>query len=315
MKTPLVIGGKQILPGQETKININIARLPSHSPIDLHITVARSEIDGPTLLLSGGMHGDEINGTEIVRRIIEKDQHIPRVGTVICIPIINMFGFIHFSRYVPDGKDVNRSFPGNKNGSLAARVAHYLTTDIIPKIDMGLDFHTGGADRTNYPQIRCALKEPKNQKIAEIFQPSFILNSPFRPKSMRQTAAKMGKQILVYEGGESARFDEFAIQQGINGALRVMKHLGMRERAPEAPHVTKTINNSSWIRAKTSGVFLTMVPYGSEVEKNQLIGHISDPFGGSKIKIKSPVSGYVIGLNNNPIVHQGDALMHIGVRK
>lgn len=315
MKAPLIISGKQILPGQEVKINVNIARLPSHSPIDLHITVARSEVDGPTLLLSGGMHGDEINGTEIVRRIIEKDQHIPKVGTVICIPIINMFGFIHFSRYVPDGKDVNRSFPGNKNGSLAARVAYYLTKEIIPKIDVGLDFHTGGADRTNYPQIRCVMKEPRNKQIADIFQPSFILNSPFRPKSMRQTAAKMGKQILVYEGGESARFDEFAIQQGINGALRVMKHLGMRERAPEAPHVTKVINNSSWIRAKTSGVFLTSVPYGAEVERNQIIGHISDPFGGSKIKIKSPVSGYVIGLNNNPIVHQGDALMHLGVRK
>lgn len=303
------------MPGEEAKIQVNIARLPSHSPIDLHITVARSEIDGPTLLLSGGMHGDEINGTEIVRRIIEKDQHIPRVGTVICIPIINMFGFIHFSRYVPDGKDVNRSFPGNKNGSLAARVAYYLTKDIIPKIDVGLDFHTGGADRTNYPQVRCVMKEPRNKQIAEVFQPSFILNSPFRPKSMRQTAAKMSKHILVYEGGESGRFDEFAIQQGINGALRVMKHLGMRERAPEAPHVTKIINNSSWIRAKTSGVFLTLVPYGAEVEKNQVIGHVSDPFGGSKIKIKSPVSGYVIGLNNNPIVHQGDALMHIGVRK
>ena len=128
------------MPGEEAKIQVNIARLPSHSPIDLHITVARSEIEGPTLLLSGGMHGDEVNGTEIVRRIIEKDQHIPRVGTVICIPIINMFGFIHFSRYVPDGKDVNRSFPGNKNGSLAARVAHYLTNEIIPKIASNLSY-------------------------------------------------------------------------------------------------------------------------------------------------------------------------------
>lgn len=315
MKAPLIISGKTILPGEEVKININIAKLPSHSPIDLHITVARSEIEGPTLLLSGGMHGDEVNGTEIVRRIIEKDQHKPRIGTVICIPIINMYGFIHFSRYVPDGKDVNRSFPGNKNGSLAARVAHYLTNNIIPKIDIGLDFHTGGADRTNYPQIRCVMKEPRNRVIAEVFQPSFILNSPFRPKSMRQTAAKMGKQILVYEGGESARFDEFAIQQGINGALRVMKHLGMRERAPEAPHVTRIINHSSWVRAKVSGVFLTAVKYGQEVQKNEIIGHINDPFGGSKIKIKSPTSGFIIGLNNNPIVHQGDALMHIGVKK
>lgn len=315
MKAPFIISGKQVLPGEEATISVNIARLPSHSPIDLNIIVARSEIDGPTLLLSGGMHGDEVNGIEIVRRIIEKDQHKPKIGTVICIPIINMYGFIHFSRYVPDGKDVNRSFPGNKNGSLAARVAHYLTNNIIPKIDIGLDFHTGGADRTNFPQIRGVMKEARNKQIAEIFQPSFILNSPFRPKSMRQTAAKMGNQILVYEGGESARFDEFAIQQGINGALRVMKHLGMRERAPEAPHITQVINNSSWVRAKSSGVFLTAVQCGVHVEKNQIIGHINDPFGGTKLKIKSPATGFIIGLNNNPIVHQGDALMHIGVKK
>jgi predicted deacylase len=315
LKSPFIINGKQISPGEEATIKVNIARLPSHSPIDMNIIVARSEVDGPTLLLSGGMHGDEINGIEIIRRIMEKDQHKPKVGTVICIPIINMYGFIHFSRYVPDGKDVNRSFPGNKNGSLAARVAHYLTNDIIPKIDLGLDFHTGGADRTNYPQIRCAMKEPKNKQIAEVFQPSLVLNSPFRPKSMRQTAAKMGKQILVYEGGESARFDEFAIQQGINGALRVMKHLGMRERAPEAPHVTQFINNSSWVRAKASGIFLSAVAYGATVEKNEVIGQINDPFGGFKLKIKSPAAGIVIGLNNNPIVHQGDAVMHIGVKK
>ncbi|HEY9117870.1 MAG TPA: succinylglutamate desuccinylase/aspartoacylase family protein [Roseivirga sp.] len=315
LRAPFIISGKPIMPGEEAVINVNIARLPSHSDINLKITVARALEDGPTLLLSGGLHGDEINGTEIVRRIIEKDQHKPKVGTVICIPIINMFGFINFSRYVPDGKDVNRSFPGNKNGSLASRVAHYLTNNIIPKIDVGLDFHTGGADRTNYPQIRCVMKEERNKAIAEAFEPPFILNSPFRPKSLRQTAARMGKHILVFEGGESARFDEQAIQVGINGALRVMKHLGMRERAPDAMQKTKIINHSSWVRAKYSGIFLAQVKSGDLIEKNQVIGYVAEPFGSFKHKIKSPATGYIIGLNNNPIVHQGDALMHIGVKK
>lgn len=303
------------MPGEETVINANIARLPSYSDIDLNITVARSNIDGPTLLLSAGLHGDEVNGIEIVRRMIEKGQHVPKIGTVICIPIINMFGFIHFSRYVPDGKDVNRSFPGNKNGSLAARVAHYMTKNIIPLIDVGLDFHTGGAERTNYPQVRSVLKVDRNRELAEAFQPPYILNSPFRPKSFRQTAAKSGKHILVYEGGESVRFDEFAIQEGINGALRVMKLLGMRERAPEAQHQSKIINNSSWVRARNSGIFLTEISSGDFVEKNQILGYVAEPFGASKYRIKSPASGYVIGLNNNPVVHQGDALMHIGIVK
>jgi len=315
LRTPFILSGQAVMPGEEATINVNIARLPSHSEINLKIIVARAEEDGPTLLLSGGLHGDEINGTEIVRRIIEKDQHKPRIGTVICLPIINMFGFINFSRYVPDGKDVNRSFPGNKNGSLASRVAHYVTNNIIPKIDIGLDFHTGGADRTNYPQVRCRLQDEKNKAIAEAFEPPFIFNSPFRPKSFRQVAGRMGKHILVYEGGESARFDEFAIQEGVNGALRVMKYLGMRERAPDANHKSKFIYHSSWVRAKQSGIFLTLVKYGDFIEKNQVIGHIAEPFGSFKHRVKSPAKGYIVGLNNNPIVHQGDALMHIGVTK
>lgn len=315
MRSPLIISGKQILPGEEAVINVNIGKLPSHASIDLNITVARAVEDGPTLLLSGGLHGDEINGIEIVRRIIEREHHIPKIGTVICIPIINMYGFINFSRYVPDGKDVNRSFPGNKNGSLASRVAHYLTHNIIPKIDVGLDFHTGGGERTNYPQLRCVLKDERNAEIANVFQPPFIINSAYRPKSLRQTAARMGKHILVYEGGESTRFDEFAIEQGIEGALRVMKHLGMRERAPVADQKSIVVKNSSWVRAKSSGIFHTLIAYGDEVQRNQVVGHISDPFGASKSRIKSPANGYVIGLNHNPIVHQGDAIMHIGVKK
>ncbi|MHA7099109.1 succinylglutamate desuccinylase/aspartoacylase family protein [Roseivirga pacifica] len=315
MRAPLIISGKQILPGEEAVINVNIGKLPSHSSIDLNITVARAMEDGPTLLLSGGLHGDEVNGIEIVRRIIEHEWHRPKIGTVICIPIINMYGFIHFSRYVPDGKDVNRSFPGNKNGSLASRVAHYLTHNIIPKIDVGLDFHTGGAERTNFPQLRCVLKDEKNAKIADVFQPPFIINAPYRPKSLRQTAARMGKHILVYEGGESTRFDEYAIEQGIEGTLRVMKYLGMRERAPVADRKPITVKNSSWVRAKNSGIFHTLIAYGDEVHKNQIVGYISDPFGASKSRIKSPANGYVIGLNHNPIVHQGDAIMHIGVKK
>lgn len=307
------ISGTKIPAGEETVINVNIARLPSYTDIDLNITVGRSLKEGPTLLLSAGLHGDEINGTEIVRRIIEKDYHRPKIGTIVCIPIINMFGFINFSRYVPDGKDVNRSFPGNKNGSLAARVAYYLTKNIIPVVDIGLDFHTGGADRTNYPQIRATLKDKRNEELAQVFQPPFILNSPFRPKSFRQTAAKKGKHILVYEGGESARFDEQAIQEGVNGALRIMKYLGMRDDAPAPKVASRIINNSSWVRAKKSGVFLCEVKAGEMVKKNQSLGFIAEPYGATKQRIKAPASGYVIGLNNNPIVHQGDAIMHIGV--
>jgi len=182
-------------------------------------------------------------------------------------------------------------------------------------VDVGLDFHTGGADRTNYPQIRAALKDERNRELADAFQPPFILNSPFRPKSFRQTAAKEGKHILVYEGGESARFDEQAIQTGKEGALRVMQFLGMRDEAPSAREQSRVIHHSSWVRAKKSGIFLAKVRSGEYVKKNQVIGFIAEPYGASKQQIKSPATGYIIGLNNNPLVHQGDAIMHIGIVK
>lgn len=309
----MIINNVETLPGQTNRITVNVARLPSHSSIDISITVARAKTDGPVLLLMGGLHGDEINGIETVRRIIDQELNVPEVGTIICIPIINIYGFIHFSRAVPDGKDVNRSFPGNKNGSLASRVAYYLIRDIIPMIDYGIDFHTGGADRTNYPQIRCQMKDPVNAELAAAFHAPFTINSPYRPKSLRQSAARLGKKILVYEGGEAGRFDEFAIQEGINGALRVINHLGMSSRTlTPAPYDSRFITNSSWVRARASGMFQSLVHYGEAVTKNQLLGHITDPFGEFSVPLKSPTTGYVIGLQNDPILHQGDALMHIG---
>jgi predicted deacylase len=268
---------------------------------------------GPVLLLLGGMHGDEINGIEIVRRIIDSNQHKVLRGTTICIPLMNIYGFIHFSRTLPDGKDVNRSFPGNKNGSLASRMADYLVKDIIPKIDFGIDFHTGGAQRTNYPQTRCVMKDKENQILAAAFNAPFALNSNFRPNSLRWTASKMGKKILVYEGGESVRFDEFAINEGINGTLRVMKHLNMIDEAPLANHICKEVTNSSWIRSDKAGLFNSLVQSGEYIKKNQIVGQLTDPFGEFKKHVKTKVEGFVIGLNNNPLLHQGDAIMHIGV--
>jgi len=311
----MIINGIDIKPGEHKSIEVNIARLPSHSPIDIVINVARSKEEGPVLLLMGGLHGDEINGIEIIRRIIDRRLNIPKIGTVICIPILNVYGFIHFSRYVPDGKDVNRSFPGNKNGSLASRIAYYLMKDIIPQIDYGIDFHTGGDDRSNYPQIRCLLSNSVNQELADAFHAPFSLNSSYRPKSLRQASAKLGKNIIVYEGGESARFDEFAIEQGIDGTLRLMSHLGMTEENPPSVAKNIVIRNSTWIRAKLSGVFVSRLRCGDFVMKNGFVGTISDPFGEFSIKLKTRSSGYVIGLNHQPLVHQGDALLHIGVTK
>ena len=311
----VIIAGKEIQPGEVKSIDINIARLPSHTMIDTPIYVSRALEDGPVLALTAGMHGDEINGMEIVRRIIDNGLHHPKRGTVVCMPIVNIYGFLNYSREVPDGKDINRSFPGNRNGSLASRVAYHLMKEIIPFIDYGIDFHTGGAMRTNYPQVRTVLRDKKNNELAQAFCAPFTIDAPFRPNSLRKEAARLGKHIIVYEGGESLRFDQHAIEEGIAGTLRLMKHLNMIDWASDAKEQNRVIRKTTWVRAKYAGLFQSNVGCGQHVNKGEWIGTLTDPFGEFKEQIISPESGYVIGLNNIPVVNAGDALMHIGITK
>jgi hypothetical protein len=307
------IAGHDIKPGEFKEIDINIARLPSHTVIDTPIYVSRGLEDGPVLALMAGMHGDEINGVEIVRRILESDLHQPKRGTVICMPITNVYGFLNFSRDVPDGKDVNRSFPGSRKGSLASRVAYHLTHDVIPFIDYGVDFHTGGAMRTNYPQVRAMLNNDMNFELASAFHAPFTLDTPFRPSSLRKEASKKGKNIIVYEGGESLRFDPHAIEEGIAGTLRLMQHLRMIDWAPEPKEQNRIIWSTSWIRAKNAGLFQSIVACGALVHKGEWIGTITDPFGEFKEKVIAPATAYIIGLNNSPVINAGDALAHLGM--
>jgi uncharacterized protein len=306
------IAGQEIQPGQFTEININIARLPSHTVIETPIYVSRGLEDGPVLALTAGMHGDEINGMEIVRRILDSGLHKPKRGVTVCMPVVNLYGFLNYSREVPDGKDINRSFPGNKTGSLASRVAYNLMREVIPFIDYGIDFHTGGAMRTNYPQVRSVLKDPTNMDLARAFCAPFTIDAPFRPNSLRKEAARKGKHVIVYEGGESLRFDQLAIEQGIAGTLRMMKALHMIDTAPEPTEENRVIWSTSWVRAKHAGLFQPTVQCGQLVHKGDWIGTITDPFGEFKENIHAVNSGYVIGLNNIPVINAGDALMLIG---
>lgn len=311
----ITIAGHEISPGESKEIDISIARLPSHTQIDTPIFVSRGLEEGPTLALTAGMHGDEINGMEIVRRMLDVGLNKPKRGTVVCMPIVNIYGFLYFSRDVPDGKDINRSFPGNKNGSLASRVAYHLMKEVIPFIDYGVDFHTGGAMRTNYPQVRALLRDSKIIELANAFSAPFTVHAPFRPKSLRKEASKHGKKIIVYEGGESLRYDNNAIEEGIGGTLRLMKHLNMIDWASVPKEENRVIWNSTWIRAKHAGLFQPNVMCGQPVRKGEGVGTITDPFGDFKELIVSPETGYIIGLNNIPVIHAGDALMNIGMEE
>jgi len=307
------IAGITIAPGEEAQINANIAKLPTRTPIDIPIIVNRSSKEGPTLLLMAGMHGDEVNGVEIIRRIIAKKYNAPLIGNVICIPILNIHGFINFARQVPDGKDINRSFPGTRYGSLASQVAFHLRQEILPQIDCGLDFHTGGARINNYPQVRAVLSNIENRNLAQAFAPPYILDSKFRERSLRREANKLGKSILVFEGGESLRLRKNAIDEGVNGALRVMKYLGMRKEAPEPNRRPIVLAKSTWIRASGAGLYYSFVRPGEHIERGQKVGLITGPFGEFERAVKVTMSGHVIAINNNPVVNRGDALMHIGI--
>lgn len=295
--------------GQHTTVNFNIARLPTYTNIDLPVHIYRGKKDGPVLLLTGGLHGNEVNGIEIIRRMISSKKIIPDNGTVIAIPIVNIYGFVQSERGLPDGKDINRSFPGSKDGSLAKLIAYTLMKEIIPQIDYGIDFHTGGASRSNFPQIRVAFNSSKAKKLAEAFAPPVILNSSLISKSFRNASHKKGKPILVYEAGESLRFDEYGITEGINGTLRLMKYLGMIESSL-LPNATKTYAKSTWVRSKNAGLFQPKVKLGDILTKRSLLGYINDPYGQVHTKVLAPKDGQIIGLNYSPVIHKGDAIIH-----
>ena len=306
------INGEKIGRGEDRQLFLEIALLPTRTDIRLPVRVIRSMKPGPVLLLTGGLHGDEINGIEIVRKMLSAGMLKPDRGSVIAIPLMNVYGFIQNVRGVPDGKDINRSFPGNKTGSLAKILAYKIMNEIIPKIDIGIDFHTGGASRANYPQIRCVFDIEKNLELAKAFAPPVILHSPLIDKSFRKAAHNKKKHILVFETGESLRFDDFGIQQAIEGTMRLMKYLGMKENAPE-PGKVEIFEKSAWVRATYAGIFHPKVRIGEVVKKRQLLGEITDPFGTESFKLKSRYIGRIIGLNYCPVVHKGDALLHVAL--
>jgi len=309
--------GENILPGKRKILNLDIARLHTYTKLEVPVIVDRSKNDGPCLLLVAGIHGNELNGVEIIRELLAKKYTKPEKGMVISIPTVNIFGFINQTREFPDGKDLNRAFPGSQKGSLASIFAYHLMHEIIPHVDYCLDFHTGGARRFNSSQLRISKGDEELLALAKVFNPRFIVSASEREKSFREAATKAGKKVLLFEGGKSHDFNQRVTRRGVSGTLRLMQHLGLRDFTGELngngypPAVV--IKQSYWIRARQGGLFRFFIKDGSKVEKGQVIGTISDPYGKYEFKIKIPQCGYVIGLNHAAVVYKGDALLHLGV--
>ena len=310
----LDILGEKIAPGQSATVNFEVAKLHTQSDIKVPVIIERSKNPGPTVLITAGIHGDEVNGVEIVRQLIAKGINKPKKGTVICLPVINVYGFINMSREFPDGRDLNRVFPGSKSGSLASRVAHRLVTEVVPYADLILDFHTGGADRFNAAQIRIVSDDRKLNKLAQIFGPPIILYTKNITKSFRHTCSKMGVPMLLFEGGKSFHINNTITNTGVNGVKRVLHHMEMLKHkftvsAPKKSCVR--ITSSKWIRAAHSGMFKPQVKLNTMVNKGDILGHITDPYGNSNFSVKAPNKGYIFNVNESPIIYQGDAIFHI----
>lgn len=306
----------EVKPGKKTVVNIDIAKLHTRTPLDVPVIIQRAKKEGPNVLIIGGIHGDEVNGVEIVRQIIKNKYNVPERGMVICIPVINIFGFLNQTREFPDGRDLNRSFPGSTKGSLASRFAHFLVKEICPHVDYILDFHTGGAQRFNYSQIRINNSDAEAFELAKVFGTKFILKSDIRDKSFRDIATGLGKKVLMFEGGKSMNLDKKVTQSGLEGTIRLLHQLELRDYSEQISSFDKQekqflITQSSWVRAKYSGMYRSYKSIGTKVNKGDLIGSITDPYGDFEYKIKAPWSGYIICSNHSPMVNQGDAITHI----
>jgi predicted deacylase len=303
--------GQKVEPGKGSRFTLEIAKLHTNTPIQIPVIVQHAKKKGPVLLLIAALHGDEINGTEIVRQVIKKGWNKPETGTVICMPVFNIFGFLNLSRELPDKRDLNRVFPGTKNGSLASQFAYHFMTEIAPKVDIVIDFHTGSIQRNNFPQTRCDFNNPRSKELCRSFGAPFMLNSSLIAKSIRTTMQRMGKDYILFEGGKANRIDQNIVNHGVLGIKRLMSEIGIRKFNTEQKEV-KELNYSNWLRSPNSGILNLKIENGTFVKKGLVLASISDPYGNFEKNIKATRDGYVICVNESPVVNKGDAVIHIG---
>lgn len=312
--TPLMeVLNTPVKPGESAYLEMDVASLYTRTKITVPVIIERAKKPGPSLLVTGGLHGDEINGIEILRRLLYNDIIKPVKGTVIALPIVNVMAFLNLNRKFADGRDLNRSFPGNKNGSLASKVAHSVSTRIVPHAEYAVDLHTGSEDRFNYPQIRYDDLHPENIEIAKAFNAPFtVYTKSQRAGSLRKMLGKKGIPAVIFEGGKSKSIDQSVVETGMEGVLNVMRHLGMMNGHGKRRR-SRFVKESKWIRARASGMLQPLIRNGAKVEKGALLAYINGPYGQFQRKVKSTVTGHVFCVNQAPVVYKGDGLFHIGV--
>lgn len=307
------IGGQTISAGTRQTVDLPVSVLSDHTPVSMSVHVVHGKANGPTVFVSAGIHGDEVIGVEIVRRLLRAPNLKSLRGTLIVIPIVNAFGFINHSRYLPDRRDLNRMFPGTSGGSLASRLAHLFLNEIVARCDLGIDLHSAAIHRTNLPQVRISPDNAYTAELAEVFGAPVILQSPLREGSLRGAAKEIGKDVLLFEAGEGLRFDEMSVRAGVAGILRVLHHVGQLPAKgiakPKAP--SQYCTSSKWLRAPAGGLLRTFRADGDVVAKGDIMAVVADPFGELEEEIIAPFNGIVVGRAVLPIVNEGDAVFHL----
>ena len=307
----LEVGGTVIEPGTRRRVEVPVARFVTGEWLYLSVEVIHGSRPGPRVWLSGAIHGDELDGVEIIREVLGELAPSRLAGAVLGVPVVNVFGFVAESRYLPDRRDLNRSFPGKARGSMASRLAHLFMSEVVERCQVGLDFHCGSDDRENHPHLRCNLDDPELRRLAVAFgAPLMVHNKP--PKgSLRKAASRTGARTLVYEAGEAGRFTDGAIEAGVAGTLRVLWALGMIDEAPPAADPPVEARSTHWVRAPRSGICRIETPLGAEVRRGQRLGGVYELLGEKATRIRAGVGGIVIGRRVNPLVHQGEAVVHL----
>lgn len=313
-RAPFKIAGEEIPAGTRKTVEVPVAKLYTHTPLHIPVEVVHGRRDGPVLLVCAAIHGDEINGVEIIRRVLRYGALRHLRGTLIAVPIVNVFGFVQRTRYLPDRRDLNRCFPGSESGTLGGRIAYLFRTQIMENVSHIIDLHTGAIHRFNLPQIRAELKNPETIRIAEAFGAPIILNASLREGTLREYADSLDIPVITYEGGEALRFDDVIISSGVRGIIRVMRALEMLP--PKASRIkvrkrSEVAATSTWVRADIDGIMRPIVRLGQRVRKGQKLAVIADPFGETETALTASVSGIVIGMNNLPLVNEGEAIYHI----
>jgi predicted deacylase len=313
MRASFEIGGQSIRPGTHALVRITLPQLHSETSVHMPVHVYHGKREGPVLFLSAAVHGDEINGVEVIRRILSLSAIKRLKGTLLAVPIVNVFGFDAHSRYLPDRRDLNRSFPGREKGTLASRVAHVFLSEIVARSDIGIDLHTAAIHRDNFPQIRADLKDEQLNRLARVFAAPVLLHSAAPEGALRQAAANESVPVMVYEAGEALRFDELSIRVAVRGILNVMREMNMITKGkPRKESPTVLLRSSIWVRSPQSGILRAQVKLGDMVSKGDLLGYVSDPAGHADEVIEASSYGIIIGRTNIPLVYEGEALFHIG---